>query len=141
MKLDLGYFLRWSFKKCSAETFLNEEGGTGLHKLCARLQLCMKTVLHVKKNLCMVLIPLCKNNLNLRMCSSFFFLPCALLLLLLFIVLSCLLPRCAALIFLSVCFYRSRFCYPAINQISDLLVNLKAGFHSFYFADRKNTIE
>ena len=32
--------------------------------------------------------------------------------------LSCLLPRWAALRFLFLCFYRNRFCSPAINQIS-----------------------
>ena len=35
-----------------------------------------------------------------------------------FIVLSCLLPRCAALNVLFLCFHRNRFCIPAINQIS-----------------------
>ena len=76
---------------------------------------CMQTALQVNENSCMVLILVCKNNLNLSMCSSFFFgyvLGC---LLLSFIVLSSLLPRCAALIF---CFNISRFCSPAINQIS-----------------------
>ena len=32
---------------------------------------CMETVLHVHENLCTVLIPLCKNNLNLTICSFF----------------------------------------------------------------------
>ena len=36
----------------------------------------------------------------------------------LFIMLPCLLPRCAVLIFLFVCFYRNLFCSPAINQTS-----------------------
>ena len=36
----------------------------------------MQATLCVHKNLCTVLIPLCKNNLNLSMVSSFF-LPCA----------------------------------------------------------------
>ena len=59
---------------------------------------CTQTALHVNENSCMVLI-VCKNNLNLSMCSSFFFgyvLDCLLLSLM---VLSSLLPRCAALIF------------------------------------------
>ena len=34
----------------------------------------MQKALHVHENLCTVLIPLCKNSLNLPMC---FFLPCA----------------------------------------------------------------
>ena len=36
---------------------------------------CTQMALHVHKFLCMILIPLCKNNLNLPMC--YFFLPCA----------------------------------------------------------------
>ena len=39
----------------------------------------MHTVLQVHENSCMILIPLCKNNLNLPICSSFF-LPCTWLL-------------------------------------------------------------
>ena len=34
--------------------------------------MCKQTVLHVQKNSCTALIPLCKNTLNLPMCSSFF---------------------------------------------------------------------
>ena len=37
---------------------------------------CTQTALHVNENSCMVLI-VCKNNLNLSMCSSFFFRLCA----------------------------------------------------------------
>ena len=48
----------------------------------------------------------------------FFYLPYSWLPPPLFIMLLCLLPRCVALIFLFVCFYRNRFCRPAINQIS-----------------------
>ena len=96
---------------------------------------CTQKKLHAHENSCTVLISLCKNNLNLSKCSSFFphvlasFLP-------LFIVLSCLLPRCTTLIFLFLCFYRSQFCSPAINHIS-----LTPGFHSSYFANGKNIIE
>ena len=32
---------------------------------------CMPKAFHVHENLCMLLIPLCKNNLNLPKCSSF----------------------------------------------------------------------
>ena len=77
----------------------------------------MHAVLHLHKKLCMVLIPLCKNNLNLPMCS-FFFCPVLRCLLLLIIVLSCLLIRCAVLFFFVCLFLQSRFCSPAINQIS-----------------------
>ena len=77
----------------------------------------MQTALQVHENLCMVLIPLCKNNLNLPICS-FFFCP-VLGCLLSFIVLSCLLPRFTTLIFcLFVCFYRNQFFSPVVNQIS-----------------------
>ena len=78
---------------------------------------CKQTLLHIHTNLCMLLIPLCNNYFSLPMCSSFF---CPVLgcLLLSFIVLSCLLPCCTVLIFLHVCFSRSQFCSPAINQTS-----------------------
>ena len=77
----------------------------------------MHAVLHLHKKLCMVLIPLCKNNLNLPMCS-FFFLPCASL--------PSPLDHCVVMLANSLCcavffvclFLQSRFCSPAINQIS-----------------------
>ena len=77
--------------------------------------MCMQLALHIPKNPCTILIPLCKNNLNLPICLSFFqprffSLDC---LLHSFIILSCSLLCCAALF---VCFYRSRFCSPATNQ-------------------------
>ena len=78
---------------------------------------CTEKVLHAHKYSCTVLIPLCKNNLNLPMCSSPS--PSELgCLLLLFIVLSYSLLGCTALIFLFACFYGSRLCSPVINQIS-----------------------
>ena len=64
---------------------------------------CMQTVLRIHRNLCMLLIPLSKDNLNLLS----FFLLCACCLLLLSIMVSYLLPCYAALIFLFVCFHRS----------------------------------
>ena len=75
---------------------------------------CTQTALHVLKNSCMVLIPLFKNKLNLQMCS--FFLPCNWLPppLVYRVVLLTTSLHC----FLFVCFYRSQFCSPAINQIS-----------------------
>ena len=45
-------------------------GITGLHKL--RAVTTTQTALSVHENSCTVLIPLCKNNLNLSMCSAFF---------------------------------------------------------------------
>ena len=45
-------------------------GITGLHKL--RAVTTTQTTLRVHENSCTVLIPLCKNNLNLSMCSAFF---------------------------------------------------------------------
>ena len=77
--------------------------------------MCTQTMLHVQENLCTVLIPLCKNNLNLPVCSSFFFCLVSDCLLHLFIILSCLLPRCTGFFFF---FYRRWFCIPVINQIS-----------------------
>ena len=56
--------------------FINVIHNSGLHKLRARLRSC---TLHARKrccthtkNSCTVLILLCKNNLNLPMCLSFF---------------------------------------------------------------------
>ena len=75
----------------------------------------MQLALCIPENPCTVLIPLCKNNLNLPMCLSFFQ-PCSFsldCLLHSFIVLSCSLLFCAELF---VCFYRSWFCSPVINQ-------------------------
>ena len=54
-----------------------------------------QTALHVHKSLCTILIPLCKSNLNLPIFFPFFSALC----LVAFIMLSCLLPRCAAQIF------------------------------------------
>ena len=45
-------------------------GITGLHEL--RAVTTTQTALCVHENLCTVLIPLCKNNLNLSMCLTFF---------------------------------------------------------------------
>ena len=78
---------------------------------------CTQMALHVHKNLCPVPIPLCKNNLNMPMCSSFF-LPCGWL--------SSPLVQCCHASYLNAmrwffclfCLYRSWFCSPAINQIS-----------------------
>ena len=68
------------------------------------------------KNLCTVLIPLCKNNLNLLMYSSLFSALCL-------VASSSPLSCChacylALLIFLFIYFHRNQFCSPAINQIS-----------------------
>ena len=78
---------------------------------------CTRMAIHVPKKSCTVLIPLCKNNLNQPMSSSFF-LPCAWLPPpLVHVVMLATSLRCTVLIFFFV-FYRSRFCSPAINQIS-----------------------
>ena len=82
--------------------------------------MCMQTAFCVYENCenwCTVLIHLCKNNLNVSMCLSFFFCPVLGCLHLSFIVLSYLLP-CRAALILFVCFYGSRFCSPTINQTS-----------------------
>ena len=63
---------------------------------------CTQMALHMQKNVCMLLIPLCKNNLNLPM--WFFFCPMLGCLHLSFSMWSCLLPLCAALI-LFVCLF------------------------------------
>ena len=78
--------------------------------------MCVQKVLHAHKNLCTVLISLCKNSLNLPVCS-FFFLLCAWLPppLVHCVVMFATLLHCANFF---VCFYGSRFCSPAINQIS-----------------------
>ena len=76
---------------------------------------CMQTALDVHKNLCTVLIPLCKNNLNLPMCSSFFSALC--------LVACSSHSSCCRATYLHcadffVCFCRNWLCSPAINQIS-----------------------
>ena len=109
----------------------------GLHKFGTMHVMRMQVALHMHKNLCALLIPLCKNNLNLPMFS--FFCPLFGCLFLLSIMMSCLLPRCGVLIFLFVCFYRERFYSQSKTRY--LLVNLKAGFHSSNFADGKIVIE
>ena len=97
---------------------------------------CTQTALYVCKNSCTLLIPLCKNNLNLPMCS-FFFYPVLGCLLLSFIMLPCLLPLCAALIM----FVFTENDFVARPKTRYLLVNLKTGFHSSYFGDGKNIVE
>ena len=100
--------------------------------------MCTQIASYMHKNLCTLLIPLCKNNLNLPMCSSFF-LPMLGCLLLLFM-LSCLLPVCAALIFFCL-FVFTKNDFVAKPKTRYLLVSLKAGFHSSYFGGRKNITE
>ena len=72
-----------------------------------------KMGLDMHKNSCTVLIPLCKNNLIMPMCSSFF-LPWTWLppLLVHHVATSRFCTDCFC------CFYRNQFCSPAINQIS-----------------------
>ena len=95
--------------------------------------------LHMHENLCMVLIYLCKSNLNLPMCSSFF---SALSLVASFsLSLYCHSHSLAAL-----CWFFCLFVFKEANfvvqpEIKHVLVNLKAGFHSSYFADEKSIIE
>ena len=95
--------------------------------------------LHMHKNLCMVLIYLCKSNLNLPMCSSFF---SALSLVASFsLSLYCHSHSLAAL-----CWFFCLFVFKEANfvvqpEIKHVLVNLKAGFHSSYFADEENIME
>ena len=99
---------------------------------------CMQKVLHEHENPCTLLIPLCKNNLNLPMC--FFFLPHAWLPppLVHHVVMLATSLRCADF----VCwFVFTENVLAAQPKTRYLLVNLKAGFHSSYFADRKNIIE
>ena len=75
---------------------------------------CTQTALHMHRNLCTVSIHLCKNNLNLPMCS-FFSALC--------LVVSSSRSSCyhscdlAALHWRFWLFYRNWFCSPAINQI------------------------
>ena len=95
------------------------EGNRPSQIVCMVLMLhvtCTQTALHLHKISCMVLIPLCKNNLNLPMFSSFF-LPCAWLPppLVHHVVMFAIALRYANFF---VCFYRNRFRSPAINQIS-----------------------
>ena len=97
--------------------------------------------LHMHENLCTLLIPLCKNNLNLPMSSSFFFYPVLGCLLLLFIMLVCLLPLCAGLILFVCLFVFTENDFVAQLKTRYLLVNPKAGFHSSYFGDRKKITE
>ena len=78
---------------------------------------CMQMVLHIHGNLCKVLIPLFKNNLNLSMCLSFLFCPVFGCLLLSITALSCSLPRCTLLIFVFV-FTEADFVAQPINQTS-----------------------
>ena len=78
---------------------------------------CMQTVLHIHKNLCKVLIPPFKNNLNLSMCLSFLFCPVFGCLLLSITALSCSLPCCTVLIFVFV-FTEADFVAQPINQTS-----------------------
>ena len=65
-----------------------------------------QTALHIHENSCTVLIPLCKNNLNLPMCPSFF-LPYAWLPPPVHDV--AMLATLSALIFLFVCFTKANF--------------------------------
>ena len=78
---------------------------------------CMQTVLHIHENLCKILIPLFKNNLNLLMCLSFLFYPVLGCLVLSITALSCSLPRCTLLIFVFV-FTEADFVAQPINQRS-----------------------
>ena len=90
---------------------------------------CMQMMLHMYRNLCTALIPpLCKNNLNLLMCSSFF--PALCLVASTSCSLHCHACYLSALrrLFLSVCFYRNQFCSSAINQIS---LSQSKGWFSF----------
>ena len=99
----------WDSNSCMGQQFACTV--TSVHVMCTQ------TALLVRENSYKILITLCKNNLNLSMCSSFF---CPVLgcLLLSFILLSYFLPRCTTLNYQSVCFYGSRFCSPIINQAS-----------------------
>ena len=61
---------------CISDIFdlASESLNPGLHKLYVT---CTQTALHMHENLCTILIPLCKNNLDLPMFFFFFFfLPC-----------------------------------------------------------------
>ena len=98
----------------------------------------MQMTLHGHENLSTVLITLFKNNLNLPMRSSFFFCLVVGCLLLSFIMLSCLLPHCTALICLFV-FTETDFVAQPWTRY--LLVNLKVAFHLSYFTDGKNIVE
>ena len=68
-----------------------------------------ETALRVHKNSCKVLIPLCKNNSNLPMCLSFFFLPSAWLPPPLVHCIVMVPPSLCCADFLFVCFYRNQF--------------------------------
>ena len=97
---------------------------------------CTQTALHMHKNSCTILIPLCKNNLNMPMPSSFI-LPCAWLPppLVHHVVMFATSLCCSDYFCLFVCFYRNQFCSSAKNQIS-----LSQSKCWFSFADAKNII-
>ena len=78
---------------------------------------CMQMVFHIHGNLCKVLIPLFKNNLNLSMCLSFLLCPVLGCLLPSITALLCSLPRCTVLIFVFV-FTEADFVAQPINQTS-----------------------
>ena len=95
--------------------------------------MCMPMVLYVHTNLCMLLILLCKNNLNLPMCS-FFFLPCTWLPPLVYhVVMFAMSLHCADFVCL---FVFTENIFVTQPKTRKLLVNLKAGFHSSCFGDR-----
>ena len=87
---------------------------------------------------CMVLVSLNKNNLNLPMCSSFLSALC--------LVASSSCSSCchahslAVLRLFFVCLFSKELILQPSHNLY-LVVNLKVGFHSSYFADKKNIIE
>ena len=103
---------------CISDIFdlASESLNPGLHKLYVT---CMQTALHMHENLCTILIPLCKNNLDLPMFFFFFFF-CPMFGCLHHVVVLATSLRCADFF---VCL---------------LLQKPKVGFHSSYFADEKN---
>ena len=89
-----------------------------------------QTALRVHKISCTVLIPLYKNNLNLKMCL-FFLCPVLGCLVFSFIEWPCSLPRCVdSALILFVYFYGSRFCSLAINYAS---LNQSKGSKRYYW--------
>ena len=98
----------------------------GLHKMQARFWSCTQTI-------CVWYWLLCIKGTW----SFLFFCPLLCCLLFSFIILSCLLPCCAAPICLFICFYKSPFCSLAINQT---FLGQSKGWFPFVLLCRQGTL-
>ena len=113
-KKHFSYFLK-GYHLVKNKNFIKNRHLQIACKVMTVLISCTQTALCLLKNLCMVLIPLSEDSLNLQ---CLFFCPVLGYVLHSSIMLSYLVPCCIALKFLFVCFHRSQICSSVINLTS-----------------------